>query len=142
MDEAEKADLLQELNNEKAIREKLQGEIEELEKAMVKARQQHESRAAALALENDQLTSKLSELESERIDQEEKLQNALSELRAKEAELRELRMVAGSEASAKERADRVRKIEDEFASFEAGSSGYREPGSEARKGEEAECERM
>lgn len=135
LSELERSDLMQELNSERMIREKLQSENEALENAMAKTRLQYESRVAALATENEQLTNKISELESERIDQEEKLQNAVNELKAREVELEELRKIAASETPLAERVDKVKKVKDSFLDFEATSSIYKDPGIRKPEGE-------
>jgi len=140
LSELERSDLMQEINSEKMIREKLQNENEELEKAMAKTRIQYESRISALTVENEQLINKISELENERIDQEERLQNALSELRSKEAELGELRTIAASEASVAERTGKIKSIEDKFIDFEAVSSIYK--GSKIETDREGDYEKM
>ena len=93
----ETAELMQELISERNIREKLQSENTELERDLNRYKVEYEGQIASLTVENEELIARITALENETVEQEEKLQSLRNELQVKQSEVQKLKEIVDPE---------------------------------------------
>lgn len=109
--ELETAELMQEIISERNIREKLQNENAELAADLNRYQVEYEGQIAALTVENEELITRITALENETVEQEERLESVLNEAQAKEMEIQRLKEIVAIEL---EGSEKLKGIEGEF----------------------------